>query len=118
DAVLRLGEQQLHVADASLREAGLAVAEVERPQTPEALVVAERLQALDVGEEVRAPAPQRLDVMRRDVLERQRLHVGVTRDTARDDLQRRQTATRKDVRVDEAARRLLGLVGAVVDRDR
>src|SRR5579871_5417863 len=62
-AVLGLGEQQLHVADPPLGEAGLAVAEIERPQSTEALVVAERRELLDVAHEVRAPPSQRLDVV-------------------------------------------------------
>ena len=55
-AVAGLGQQQLHVLDAPLAKAALAVAEVELPQPPEALVVAELREALGGGEEALAPA--------------------------------------------------------------
>jgi len=57
---VRLGQQDLHVPDAGLGKARFAVAEVERPQAPEALVVAESGSALGVAMEARAPAAQSL----------------------------------------------------------
>ncbi len=68
--------------------------------------------------ELRAPPPQRLDVVRRDVLQVHHLQVGAPRDVAGDDLNRRQTAAREDMRIDERLGGLLDFVGTVVDRDR
>ena len=58
-AVAGLGQQQLHVLDAPLAKAALAVAQVQLPQAAEALVVAELGQALGGRQEALAPVAQR-----------------------------------------------------------
>ncbi len=66
-----------------------------------------------MGGEVPLPAPERLHVMRGQVLEAHRLHVGAVGDVPRDHLERGQAAAGEDVGVDERPRRLLHLVGAI-----
>src|SRR5436190_5595533 len=75
-ATARLGQHQLHVADASFREASLAVREVESPHALKALVVSEPAQRGSVGQELLAPPPQRGDIACGDVLEVDQLQVG------------------------------------------
>ncbi len=116
--VARLGERELDVTDAPLGKAGLAVLEVQRPKPPKALVISKVVERFGVRGEVPLPAPECLDVVRGQVLEPDRLHVGAASDVAGDHLERGQAAAREDVGVDERPRRLLDLVGAVVDRDR
>src|SRR5579863_1125778 len=117
-AVFRLGEEHLDVGYPPAAESALAVGEVELPHPLEGAVVAERADALELGEEVLAPAAKRVHVVRGYVLERDRAQVRGARDGAADDRQRRQAATGEDVRVGEAALGLLDAVGALVDRDR
>ena len=117
-AEARRGEHGLHGADPPLAEAALAVGEVQLPQAPEAAVVAQRLESLGAVQEGLAPAPQRLGVVRGDVLEVEHAQVGGARHAARDHLERWQAAGREDQLADERARGLLHLVGAVVDHDR
>src|SRR5208283_1975104 len=84
-ARLRLREQQLDDADAPLIEACLAVREVQPPHPSEALVVAQALE-LRRALEVRAPAPERLGVVGRQIPEPNSPHVRAPRETARDHL--------------------------------
>ena len=117
-SIARLGQQQLHILDAPLAEATLAVAEVEIPQAAKALVVAEVRQTLGGLEEALAPQREGRGVVGGDVLQVHLAQVGHARQLARDHLQRGQAAAGEDVGVDEALARLLDLVGAVVDHDR
>src|SRR5580692_4721814 len=68
-AVSGLGEQQLHILDAPLAKAALAVGQVELPQTPEALVIAELIEPTGRCHEAPAPVRERLGVVRGDVLQ-------------------------------------------------
>src|SRR3954469_3004475 len=68
-APARLAEHDLDAADPALLEAGLAPAQIQPPQPLEALVVAEPPELDAVPLDVRPPAPERLGVVRRDVLE-------------------------------------------------
>src|ERR1700753_2411026 len=89
-AIAGLGEQHLDVLDATLGETALAVAEIEIPQAPKALVVAEVPELLGGGEETLAPRGQRRHVVARDVLHVNLAQIGVAGDGLRDHLQRRQ----------------------------
>ena len=109
---------RLHNADPPLDEAGLAVGEIHPPEPSKALVVAQIFQPRAGGLEVRAPAPQRLGVMWREVLESNRTQVRMPGDAACDHLERGQATVGKDVSSNEAPRGLLHRVGAVIDDDR
>src|SRR3954471_7491552 len=78
-AVSGLRQHKHHVSDAALRKPRLAPAQVQRPQPLEAPVVAELRGPIEVRDEALAPAPQRLGVVRRQVLEAHGLHVGSPR---------------------------------------
>ena len=65
-------QQQLHVAERARAERRLAEREVEVPRPLEAAVVAERAHLVDLLVEARAPAPQRLGVVRRRSRRRRR----------------------------------------------
>jgi hypothetical protein len=114
----RPGVHGLHELDAPLLEARLAVGEVEVPEPLEPRVVAQGPHGAEAGAERRAPAVERLDVVRGEVLDVDRREPGAVRDEPTHDLARREAAAREDQRVDEAALALLELVRVVVDRDR
>src|SRR4051794_9239730 len=84
-----LAEDDLDGADPALLEAGLAPAQAEPPQPLEALVVAEPGQLRGALLDVRAPAPQRLGVVRGDVLEVDHAQVAAPGGLPGDDLDRR-----------------------------
>ena len=67
-AVAGLRQQELHVLDATLAKAALAVAQVQLPQPPEALVVAELGEPLPALGETLAPARPARGVVGGDVL--------------------------------------------------
>ena len=113
-----LGQGRLDHADPAFAEAPLAVGEVELPEPPEALVIAEALRAVRGAEEALAPAPQRLGIVLRDVLASERPHVGHPLDAVVDDRRRRKTTGREHELPDEAVAGLLGLIGRVIDHDR
>ena len=69
EPVARLAQQHLHVADAPLGEAGLAVGQIQRPEAPEGCVVAQAIELGRVGVKALAPATQGLDVVASDVVE-------------------------------------------------
>ncbi len=56
-------------------EGAFAVGEIEVPEALEASVEAERRDAIEACQEVIPPVPQRLGVVRRDVLEAQELEI-------------------------------------------
>jgi len=67
--VPRFPEQDLQVEDPPLGEASLAIAEVQSPKPTEALVVAELRKLARMLGEPPSPAPQRLDLVGREILE-------------------------------------------------
>ena len=115
-----LGQQQLHVLDAPLAKAALAVAQVQLPQPPEALVVAELGEALARPRgSARASAASVGRVVRGDVLE---VRPGASRSRARrvraiTSSEGRQPPGKMCVLMKLLAG-LLDLVGAVLDHDR
>src|SRR5579863_9057282 len=114
----RLSEQDLHVSDPPLREARLAVGQVQGPDPAEALVITEFGQCHCVLQEPRSPDPQRLHVSVGQIVQIEDLQIGAARQGAGEHGQRRQRAAGEDVLLDERARRFLDGVGAVIDGDR
>ena len=113
-----LREERLHVADPALAEARLGGAQVEGPEPAEALVVAARAEPVPGAEKALAPGGEGERIVGCDVLRPDLAHLGVAGEAGGDLRLRGEAAAGEDVGVGEAARPLLDLVEAVVDRDR
>src|SRR5579884_1885200 len=112
-------EQQLPIQHPSFGEPGLAVGEVQGPESPEALVEAAKcgdrgpvaLQAL-------APGPQRGRVMGGDVVDGDASQLGGAGACVEDRLERWRTTTWKDPLVEERSRVAIDPEQPVVSGDR
>src|SRR5579875_965495 len=114
----RLGQEQLHVADPPFCEARLAVGQVQLPQAPEALVVAEALKLRRVRRKSLAPTTEGAHVVSGEILQSHEAQVSAPCELGHQGSYRGQRSSGEDPLLDEGARALLELIEGIVDRDR